>query len=92
MDRRELLSIVKERAELENLRQADHAVRAVVGVLKGFLSEELAEEVKNCLPDDLRLGWETVEQFPHDIIEKEEYYFGGVEPGDKNAPPTITDG
>jgi uncharacterized protein (DUF2267 family) len=92
MNRKELLTIVKESAELENLRQADHVVRAVVGVLKALLPEKLAEEVRDSLPEDLRLGWETVERFPADILEREELYFEGMGSEEEHPSPTITDG
>jgi uncharacterized protein (DUF2267 family) len=91
MNRKELLTIVKESADLENLRQADHAVRAIVGLLKSMLPEELAEEVKSQLPEDLRIGWETVERVPADILEREDFYFEGAG-GEESETPTITPG
>lgn len=92
MDRRELLTRVKEEAGLESLQQADSAVRVVVGVLKTLLPEETAQAVEGCLPDDLREGWRIVQPYPADILEREDMYFGesgGVESGEA---PTITDG
>jgi uncharacterized protein (DUF2267 family) len=92
MNRKELLTLVKEEAELENLRQADHAVRVIVGALKAMLPDELAEKVKNALPEDLQVGWETVGRLPADILEREDFYFEGIGSEEGKPSATITDG
>ncbi|MBN2026756.1 MAG: DUF2267 domain-containing protein [Actinobacteria bacterium] len=92
MDRKELLTKVKEEAGLESLKQADGAVRVIVGVLKTILPEEIASEVEGSLPRDLREGWKVVEPFPSDILEREDMYFEGMETGETRPTPTITHG
>ncbi len=92
MDRKELLTKVRDEAELQSLKQADGAVRVIVSVLKTLLSEEVAREVEESLPEDLREGWRLVEPYPADILERQDIYFeetGGEEPG---QIPTITNG
>jgi len=92
VNRKELLTKVRDEAGLQNLRQADNAVRVIVGILKALLSEEVALEVETSLPVDLREGWKMVEPYPADILEREDMYFG--EAGDREAAqaPTITHG
>jgi uncharacterized protein (DUF2267 family) len=92
MDRKELLTMVKESAGLDNLRQADAAVRVIVGLLKTMLPEEVEDIIAEKLPPDLRAGWELVETYPADIMEREEMYFEG-EQGEEGQPySTITNG
>lgn len=91
MNRKEFLVKVKEEAGLDNLFQADKAVRVVVGVLKSVLPEELSSKIADHLPSDLRVGWEIVEPFPADILEREDIYFEGSE-GEGRGSPTITHG
>lgn len=92
MDRKALLTRVKEEAGLESLRQADGAVRVIVGVLKTLLRDEVAKEVEGCLPEDLRRGWMMVEPFPADILEREDMYFDGTGGEEPRQAPTITHG
>jgi len=92
MDRRELLTTVMREAGLDDLKQADRAVRVIVGLLKTMLPEEIEEAVAEKLPPDLRAGWETVEPYPADILEREDIYFEGPEGEDARRAPTITDG
>ncbi len=92
MDRRELLTRVKEEAGLASLRQADGAVRVIVGILKTLLPEETAAAVEGCLPEDLREGWRTVQPYPADILEREDMYFEGTEGEQEREAPTITHG
>ncbi|MGQ9705263.1 MAG: DUF2267 domain-containing protein [Actinomycetota bacterium] len=92
MDRRELLTRVKEEAGLSSLRQADGAVRVIVGILKSLLTEDTAAAVEGCLPDDLREGWRMVQPCPADILEREDIYFEGAEEGERSEVPTITNG
>lgn len=92
MDRKTFLTKVMEEAHLENLRQADFAVRVVVGVLKSLVPEDLAERIASLLPEDLREGWEQVEPYPADILEREDMYFEGAESEPGRAEITITDG
>lgn len=92
MRRKELLARVKKEAKLENLRQADSAVRVIVGILKTLLPEDIARKVEECLPEDLRAGWRVVEPFPADILEREDMYFEGTEGGEGRQTPTITHG
>jgi uncharacterized protein (DUF2267 family) len=92
MDRKELLSRVKEEAGLDDLKQADRAVRVIVGLLKTMLPEEIEEAVAEKLPPDLRAGWDLVEPYPADILEREDIYFEGPGAEDMGAAPTITNG
>jgi len=92
MDRRELLTKVKEEAGLASLRQADGAVRVVVGILKTLLPEETAAAVEGSLPDDLREGWRMVQPYPADILEREDMYFEGSAGEETSETPTITHG
>jgi len=91
-DRKELLTRVKEEAGLESLRQADGAVRVIVGILKTLLPEETAVEVEACLPEDLREGWRIVQPYPADILEREDIYFEGAGSEEDRETPTITHG
>lgn len=91
MLREEFLRKVKEAAGLESARQADAVVRAVVAVLKAELPAEQAEMIAKSLPEDLRLGWETVGSYPADILEREDMYYEGSE-GEEKEAPTITQG
>lgn len=92
MDRKQLLAKVKEDAGLESLKQADSAVRVIVGILKTLLDEEVAGKVEASLPRDLRLGWKMVEPFPEDILERADIYFGESGGSESEPPPTITNG
>lgn len=92
MDRKELLTKVKEEAGLASLRQADGAVRVIVGILKTLLPEDTAAAVESCLPDDLREGWRLVQPYPADILEREDMYFEGSEGQEERGAPTITHG
>jgi uncharacterized protein (DUF2267 family) len=92
MNRKELLTTVKEEAGLERLKQADGAVRVIVGVLKTLLSEDMAKSVEESLPKDLRKGWKVVEPFPTDILEREDYYYDGGQATLQRETPTITPG
>lgn len=92
MDRKELLTKVREEAGLESLRQADGAVRVIVGILKTLLAEDVAAKVEECLPEDLRRGWRMVEPFPADILEREDIYFEGSGGEEAAQQATITNG
>ena len=92
MDRKELLTMVKESAGLDNLRQADAAVRVIVGLLKTMLPEEVEDIIAGKLPPDLRAGWEVVETYPADIMEREEMFFDGAQGEGEKPYPTVTDG
>ena len=92
MDRKELLSKVKEEAELQSLKQADGAVRVIVGVLKTLLPEDVAQKVEESLPEDLRRGWKMVDPFPADILEREDMYFEGTGGEEAAEQATITNG
>lgn len=92
MDRKELLTKVKAEAGLQSLKQADGAVRVIVGILKTILSESVANEVEGALPEDLREGWRMVEAYPADILEREDLYYDGAEVADESEIPTITQG
>ncbi len=92
MDRKQFLSTVKEEADLADLRQADQAVRVVVGVLKALLPPDVAETVTGFLPEDLRLGWEAVEAYPADILEREDIFFEGASGPGGETVPTVTQG
>lgn len=92
MDRKELLTKVRDEAGLQNLRQADNAVRVIVGLLKALLPEDLAFKVEGSLPEDLRRGWRMVEAYPADILEREDMYFEGTGGEEAAESPTITHG
>ena len=92
MDRKELLTKVREEAELQSLKQADSAVRVIVSVLKTLLPEEVAQTVEESLPEDLRRGWRMVEPYPADILEREDMYFDGTGGEEARQYPTITHG
>lgn len=92
MRREEFLGKVREAAGLESVTQADRAVRAVVAVLKAALPQEQAEMIAAALPEDLRLGWEMVDAYPADILEKEDIYYEGSEAAPERERPTITQG
>jgi uncharacterized protein (DUF2267 family) len=92
MDRKELLTRVKEEAGLQSIKQADGAVRVIVGILKTILSPNLAVEVERSLPEDLRAGWRMVEAYPADILEREDLYYEGFEIEGESEIPTITHG
>lgn len=92
MLREEFLRKVKDAAGLESVSQADRAVRAVVAVLKAVLPEEQAEMIAAALPEDLKLGWDMVDAYPADILEKEDMYYDGSEAQHERKRPTITHG
>jgi len=92
MLREEFLNKVKDACDLSSLRQADAVVRAVVAVLKAELPPEQAEKIASALPEDLRLGWETVGAYPADILEREDMYYDGAEAGATEVETTITQG
>ncbi len=92
MDRRAFLAKVMEEAHLDNLRQADFATRVVVGVLKSLVPADLAEEIASLLPEDLREGWEQVEPYPADILEREDFYFEGTGMEPPGIEATVTQG
>ncbi len=91
MDRKELLTRVRDEAGLSSLRQADGAVRVIVGLLKTMLPGELEDAIAERLPEDLRTGWEVVGPYPADILEREDIYFGAGA-GEMSETPTITNG
>ncbi len=92
MDRKALLAKVMEEAHLDNLRQADFATRVVVGVLKSLVPADLADQIASRLPEDLREGWEQVQPYPADILEREDLYFEGAEAEASKTETTITQG
>lgn len=92
MLREEFLRKVKETAGLDNVRQADQAVRAVVAVLKAELPAEQAEMIAAALPEDLKQGWEMVDAYPADILEREDLYYEGSGSSPESESPTITQG
>ncbi len=92
MNRKQFLSKVRDEAGLDSIKQADRAVTVVVGVLKTLLPEDVAERVAGFLPEDLRLGWESVPEFPADIFEREDMYFEGVSGPEIESGPPVTEG
>jgi len=92
MDRKELLTMVREEAGLESLKQADSAVRVIVGALKTMLADDVVKKIEESLPQDLREGWKVVEPFPADILEREDIYFEGMQAEETRPTPTITHG
>ncbi|MBC7253682.1 MAG: DUF2267 domain-containing protein [Actinobacteria bacterium] len=92
MLREEFLRKVKEAAGLESVKQADRAVRAVVAVLKAELPRDQAEMIAAALPEDLKLGWEMVDSYPTDILEREDIYYEGSEAAPEKERPSIIPG
>jgi uncharacterized protein (DUF2267 family) len=92
MDRKELLVRVRDEAGLSDLKQADQAVRVIVGLLKTMLPEEIEDAITERLTPDLRAGWEGVDPYPADILEREDLYFEGSEGPEMAQAPTVTDG
>ena len=92
MNRQEFLRRVQLASGLSSIQQADEAVRAVVAILKKELPSEQAEMIAMALPEDLRLGWETVEVYPSDILEKEDMFYDGVGTTVEKETPSITQG
>ncbi|MGQ9757390.1 MAG: DUF2267 domain-containing protein [Actinomycetota bacterium] len=92
MRREEFLAKVMKVAKLDSVNQADLAVRAVVAVLKAALPREQAEMIAAALPEDLRLGWEMVDAYPTDILEREDIYYEGSQAAPERERPTITQG
>lgn len=92
MLREEFLRKVKEAAGLDTVSQADRAVRAVVAVLKAELPAEQAEMIAAALPEDLKQGWEMVDAYPADILEREDLYYEGSEATPEKERPSITPG
>jgi len=84
--------MVKESAGLDNLRQADAAVRVIVGLLKTMLPDDIEDIIAGKLPPDLRAGWEVVDSYPADIMEREEMFFEGVQDEEDRPYPTVTNG
>ncbi len=92
MDRKELLTRVRDEAGLADLKQADGAVRVIVGLLKTMLPEEIEAAITERLPVDLRTGWEGVDPYPADILEREDIYFEGAGQEQASEIPTVTHG
>lgn len=92
MLREEFLKKVKDACDLSSIRQADMVVRAVVAVLKAELPPEQAEGIASALPEDLRLGWETVDAYPADILEREDMYYDGAEAGSTEVGTAVDQG
>ena len=81
-----------EEAGLESLKQADSAVRVIVGLLKTMLQEDVARKIEESLPEDLSRGWRVVEPYTADILEREDIYFQGSGGDEAAQVPTITNG
>jgi uncharacterized protein (DUF2267 family) len=92
MDRKELLTRIKDEVGLDSMKQADNAVRVIVGLLKTMLAEDVARMVEESLPEDLRRGWRMVDPYPADILEREDIYFEGSGEGEAVQETTITHG
>ena len=92
MTRQEFLRRVQMASGLSSMRQADEAVKAVVSVLKAELPPAYAHMIASVLPEDLRLGWEIIEAYPADILEREDIFYEGFIPEAEKEAPTITQG
>ena len=73
--RRQFLELVMKEANLESLRQADAAARAVISLTKALIGEELSQKIAEVCPPDLREGWESVKVFPTDVWERDELLY-----------------
>jgi len=62
-------------ANLESLKQADAAARAMISLTKTLIGEELSQKIAIISPPDLREGWESIKVFPTDIFERDELFY-----------------
>jgi len=85
--RKEFLEAVMKMANLENLKQADEAARAVISLTKLIIGEELSQKIAEVTPPDLREGWESIRAAQLDVYERDERLFeiGEVEEEGKQA-------
>jgi tripartite-type tricarboxylate transporter receptor subunit TctC len=60
MTRKEFLEEVMEKANLKDLKQADDASRAVIGLTKLIIGPKLSAQIAKISPPDLREGWESI--------------------------------
>ena len=73
--RKEFLEAVMKMANLENLKQADEAARAVISLTKLIIGEELSQRIAEVTPPDLREGWERIRSAEPDLYERDERLF-----------------
>ncbi len=73
--RKEFLEAVMKMANLENLKQADEAARAVISLTKLIIGEELSQKIAEVTPRDLREGWERIRAAEPDLYERDERLF-----------------
>ncbi len=73
--RKEFLEAVMRMAELEDLRKADAAARAVISLTKLIIGEELSQKIAEVSPPDLRQGWESIRVAQEDDFARDELLF-----------------
>jgi uncharacterized protein (DUF2267 family) len=73
--RKEFLEAVMRIAELEDLRKADAAARAVISLTKLIIGEELSQKIAEVSPPDLRQGWESIRVAQEDDFARDELLF-----------------
>ena len=70
--RKEFLEAVMRIAELEDLRKADAAARAVISLTKLIIGDELSQKIAEVSPPDLRQGWESIRVAQEDDFARDE--------------------
>ena len=73
--RKEFLEAVMRIAELEDLRKADAAARAVISLTKLIIGDELSQKIAEVSPPDLRQGWESIRVAQEDDFARDELLF-----------------
>jgi uncharacterized protein (DUF2267 family) len=73
--RKEFLEAVMRIAELEDLKKADAAARAVISLTKLIIGEELSQKIAEVSPPDLRQGWESIRVAQEDDFARDELLF-----------------
>ena len=73
--RKEFLEAVMRIAELEDLRKADAAARAVISLTKLIIGEELSQKIAEASPPDLRQGWESIRVAQEDDFARDGLLF-----------------
>lgn len=74
--RKEFLEAVKKMANLQDLKQADDAARAVIALTKRIIGDELSQKIAEVSPPDLREGWESIRPATlFDDYERDEFLF-----------------
>ncbi len=73
--RQEFLEAVMKMANLNDLKEADNATRAVIALTKLVIGDELSQKIAEVSPPDLREGWEAIRAAQVDLFERDERLF-----------------